>query len=196
MSKMLIMPIERDIVAPTGRIVGVVRDFRIPGSRDLVGLRGLWTVVKYADEGTYAAMLAGDPEALPYEAVLTENTFFNSGINEAWNILAGTAGHAAFNNANAQIGIGDSSTAFAATQTDLQATTNKFYQAVDSGYPSISGQTITFQATIGAANALYPWNEMVVKNGSSSICLDRVVANQGTKSGSNVWTAQVQITMS
>ena len=213
MGEHLIVPVERDIVAPTGKIVGVVRNFRAPddgrhvsptrgiGGGGFGGMRltGKWKVCKYADEATHLAMMSGDPEALPYEVVLSQNTLLNTGINEFWNILAGVSGHPVFSNANSSIGIGNSSTAFSASQTGLQASSgssNQFTQACDSGYPSISSQTITFQTTVGASNALFTWNEMIVVNSSSSIALDRVVQNQGTKSGSNVWTAQVAVTAS
>jgi hypothetical protein len=41
-----------------------------------------------------------------------------------------------WNNANAFLGVGDSSTAEAATQTELQAATNRFYKAMNATFPS------------------------------------------------------------
>ncbi|MDR3709940.1 MAG: hypothetical protein P4L33_16715 [Capsulimonadaceae bacterium] len=196
MSHNLNIPIERDIVAPGGRIVGVVRDFVAQSShREALGVRGFWKVCKFENEGAHAASLAGDPEALPYEVVMTENGFLDAGITELWNVLTGGSTNL-WSHVNCQIGIGDSSTAFAATQTGLQASTNLYWQAVDTGFPTVSGQSITFQATIGATSALYTWNEMAIKNAASGVVLNRVVQNQGTKSGSNVWTAQVTVTAS
>ena len=69
----------------------------------------------------------------PYEVVEGEgNCLLNIGIDEMWDLIVGdSANH--FNNASAQIGVGDSSTAADATQTDLQAATNKTYKAMESG---------------------------------------------------------------
>ena len=52
-----------------------------------------------------------------------------------------------FDNSNAYLCIGDSSTAFAATQTDLQAETNKIRKAMDTGYPTRTDNSITFKGT-------------------------------------------------
>ncbi len=111
-----------------------------------------------------------------------------------WDLIAGdSANH--FNNAGAQIGVGDSNTAAAATQTDLQAATNKTYKAMDSGYPTSTTQKATFKASFGAGDANYTWNEWVVKQATSSKCLNRKVDSMGTKSG-GTWTLEVSITLS
>jgi hypothetical protein len=44
-------------------------------------------------------------------------------------------GRRRYTNANARLGVGDSSAVFAATQTDLQAVTNKLRKAMDASYP-------------------------------------------------------------
>lgn len=196
MSISLSVPIESDIIAPSGKIVGIMRSF-IPEAyqADGIRIRGIWGVSKYDDQATYDAWLAGDPGALPYEIVKSHNIALNGGLHELWNLAAGISANL-MNNTNSQIGIGDSATAAVATQTGLQASTNVYYQAVDSGFPTVSAQSFTFQAAIGPTSALYTWNEMVVKNNASGIVFNRVAQNQGTKSGSNVWTAQVVITSS
>ena len=131
----------------------------------------------------------------PYEVIEAEgNCLLNSGIDEMWDLIAGdSANH--FNNAGAQIGVGDSNTAAAATQTDLQAATNKTYKAMDSGYPTSTTQKATFRASFGAGDANYTWNEWVVKQGTSGKCLNRKVDSMGTKSG-GTWTLEVSITLS
>ena len=52
------------------------------------------------------------------------NIFVNTGLAEVWKLITGQGG-TAFSNANAFLGVGDSSTAPAVSQTDLQAATNK-----------------------------------------------------------------------
>ena len=66
-----------------------------------------------------------------------------------------------FNNANARIGVGDSTVSAADTQTGLQAATNKTYKAMDASYPThtdstgTSGsKTITFRAGWQVSNAI------------------------------------------
>ena len=67
----------------------------------------------------------------PYEVLEGEgNCLLNTGIDEMWDLITGdSANH--FNNASAQIGVGDSNTAANATQTDLQAATNKTYKGME-----------------------------------------------------------------
>jgi len=131
----------------------------------------------------------------PYEVLEGEgNCLLNSGIDEMWDLIVGdSANH--FNNAGSQIGVGDSNTAASPTQTDLQATTNKTYKGMDSGYPASTSQKATFKASFGSGDANYAWNEWVVKQSTSGKCLNRKVESLGTKSG-GTWTLEVNITLS
>jgi hypothetical protein len=121
----------------------------------------------------------------------------NSGINELWTILCSSGG-TKFDNTNAQLGVGDSNTAEAATQTDLQATTNKAYVGMMSGYPTYgTNQMATWKASFDANTANYAWNEFVVRNGATALkCLNRKVSAQGTKTSGQVWELTLQITLS
>jgi hypothetical protein len=130
----------------------------------------------------------------PYEVINGEgNCLLNSGIDEIWDIICGDSSNH-FNNAGAQIGVGDSATAAAATQTDLQAATNKTYKGMDTGYPTSATQKATFKASFGASDANYAWNEWVVKQSTSGKCLNRKMESLGTKTG-GTWTLQVDITL-
>jgi hypothetical protein len=131
----------------------------------------------------------------PYEVIEGEgNCLLNVGIDEMWDLICGdSSSH--FNNANAQIGVGDSSTAANPSQTDLQAATNKTYKSMESGYPTSTDQKATFKASFGDAEANYAWNEWVVKQSASGKCLNRKVDALGTKS-SGTWTLEVSITLS
>jgi len=100
-----------------------------------------------------------------------------------------------FNNTNARIGVGDGTTAFAVTQTDLQGT-NKFRKGMDSGYPQRSANVLTFQATYGGTEANFAWQEWGVFNSASSgTMLCRLVEYNGTKLSGQTWVFQVQITV-
>jgi len=130
----------------------------------------------------------------PYEVIEGDgNCLLNNGIDEMWDLVCGdSANH--FNNEGAQIGVGDSNTATDASQTDLQAATNKTYKGMDSGYPVSTTQKATFKSSFGAGEANYTWNEWVVKQSASGKCLNRKVENLGVKSG-GTWTIQVDITL-
>jgi hypothetical protein len=156
-----------------------------------------YTVSKYTED---IGSFHGKPEEFqavfsPYEVQNGQgNCLLNSGIDEIWDLVCGdSANH--FNNSGAQIGVGDSTTAAAATQTDLQAATNKTYKGMDTGYPASSSQKATFKASFGASEANYAWNEWVVKQSASGKCLNRKVESLGTKSG-GTWVLQVEITLS
>jgi hypothetical protein len=83
------------------------------------------------------------------------NLLMYGGASCQWQTLIGngtaSAGQALtfFNNAQAAIGVGDSSTAAVATHTNVQASTNKLRVAMDSTYPQHTDAT-----TAGAASAV------------------------------------------
>ncbi len=134
----------------------------------------------------------------PYEVIEGEgNCLLNTGIDEIWDLVTGAVSGAShiFDNAAAQIGVGDSNTAADATQTDLQAATNKTYKGMESGYPTSTSQKATFKASFGPSEANYAWEEWVVKQSTSSICLNRKVESLGTKS-TGTWTLEVEISLS
>lgn len=102
----------------------------------------------------------------------------------------------AFNNANARIGVGDSATAFAAAQTDLQAAANKLRKAMDATYPSGAANVITFRATFSTAEANFAWNEWGIFNAASGgTMLNRKVEALGTKTNTQTWQFTVTLTV-
>ena len=111
-------------------------------------------------------------------------------------VIGGT--YTPLNTANAALGVGDSTAAFAASQTDLQATNNKFRQAVDAGFPTIAGSVITFQATVAAASANFNWQEIGVFNSvalGSGTMFNRFLSAIGTKPNTQTWQLTVTITV-
>lgn len=102
----------------------------------------------------------------------------------------------AFNNANARIGVGDSSTAFAAGQTDLQAPANKLRKAMDATYPQRAANILTFRATFGTGEANFAWNEWGVFNAASAgQMVNRKVESLGTKTSAQTWQLTVDLTL-
>jgi len=117
------------------------------------------------------------------ELIFHGNLGLNEGINELWTLVCGT-GATKFDSTNAYTGVGDSSTSENATQTGLQAATNKQYKAMDSGYPTYgSNQKATWKSTYGTGDANFTWNECTVANGNSDSAknLNRKVQSMGTK---------------
>jgi hypothetical protein len=123
------------------------------------------------------------------------NLLLNSGIGVMEDLLIGVAG-TVFSNANARLGVGDSTTAAAASQTDLQAAANKVRVAMDATYPSRAGTVLTFQSSFGSAVANWVWNEWGIFNAAAAgSMLNRKVEALGTKA-TGTWVLQVTITIS
>lgn len=133
----------------------------------------------------------------PFEVCeFEDNILVNAGINLMLSLLIGGAGDA-FSNANSYLGVGDSDTAAGATQTDLQAETNKLRKAMNATYPLVGTQKITFQSDFGADDANFAWKEFAAFNASSAgTMLNRKVSDQGTKTSGQTWKLQLEITIS
>ena len=137
----------------------------------------------------------------PYEVWQQDNV--NNVLQAGWVALlggiAGTSITTKYSATVGRIGVGDSTTAVSYTQTDLQASSNKYYQLV-SGAPAISTAssppTLVFAATFGTGNANYAWNEFITDQGTASnagpvvaVCLNRGQVGMGTKASGQTWTA-------
>jgi hypothetical protein len=158
--------------------------------RDHIRYRTQWIITKYRDD---AAFDRGQPYA---RSAIDGNLLLNEGIARLLNLLIGGGG-TVYDNTNARLGVGDSATAEAAGQTDLQAATNKLYKAMEATYPQISGQTVTFRAVFGSDDANYAWQEFSVDNGGAALeNLNRKVSDQGTKASGQTWTLDLAITFS
>jgi hypothetical protein len=166
---------------------------------------GLWAC-QFRIEKFHGDVVAG---ADPYEVLETDNMFMNGGISALWECLigngTGTAGQALtfFNNSNAAIGVGDSTTTEAATHTDLQASSNKLRKAMNATYPQHTDGTtsgavsIVFQSTFGTSDANFAWQEVAIFNSATSgtgRMLNRKVQPLGTKTSASSW--QITATLS
>lgn len=100
----------------------------------------------------------------------------------------------AFDEAHSYIGVGDSTTAFNANQTDLVAATNKVRVGMESGYPQRSTNAITFKASFGDAVGNFAWQEWGVFNAAAAGTMaNRKVESKGTKT-SGTWVFEVTLT--
>jgi len=170
----------------------------------------LWTCEKWSEDAVKFArkklgkgkdreISSAELRALMIPAEIEEeipgNMLLNEGIQLILDLLIGAAGVAA-NNANAQIGVGDSATAEAATQTDLQAGANKLFKAMNATYPIRTAQTMAWQSDFATGEANYAWNEWSVRNqAAADKNINRKVQSLGTKA-SGTWTLTGQVTIS
>lgn len=138
------------------------------------------------------------------------NLLMYGGASVQWQTLIGngttTAGQALtyFSNAQAAIGVGDSTTAAVATHTDLQAATNKLRVAMDATFPSHTDATtsgaasIVYKSTFGTAQANWAWQEWGIFNSSTAgtgRMLQRKVESLGTKTSASTWALTVTLTL-
>jgi hypothetical protein len=112
---------------------------------------------------------------LAQAAINDSPTFFSSGVN-------------------AYLGVGDSNTAFAIGQTDLQAASNKTRKVATA---SRASGVLTFVSTYSTSDANYEWIEVGVFNASSGgTMLARKVESPslGTKVNTQTWVLTVTAT--
>lgn len=102
-----------------------------------------------------------------------------------------------FDNSNAYLASGDSNTAFDASQTDLQASSNKLRKAMEVGYPQRSNNVLTFRSLFGTGDANWSWEEWGVFNASSSgVMLSRKAESLGSKTSAQSWLLTAELTVS
>jgi len=154
--------------------------------KDKLTHKTIWKIRKYASGDDFKNGKAYE------EKIIKGNILLNDGIGLLWDLGIGVGG-TDFGNANARIGVGDSTTAEDATQTGLQGT-NTAYQTMYTGYPLRSGTSVTWKAVFDGTSANFDWNEFVVDNGTTA--LNRKVSAQGTKASGQTWTIEVTITLS
>jgi hypothetical protein len=146
--------------------------------------------------------------------VVEHNALVGGGASNLWQCLIGngtaTAGQALtyFNNAQAAIGVGDSTTAVSDTQTNLQGAaspTNRIRKAMDATYPlhtdgaNTAAKSIVFRSTFATTDANFAWNEWGVFNSvtdATGRMLQRVAsAGLGTKTSAATWVLTVTLSL-
>ena len=176
-------------------------------ANDLRGMdAGLWIAAwrceKY-DEDINEFLRSGRGDERAFHELFTPtevreipgNALVNNGAQLMLDALIGTA-ITAFSNANARIGVGDSSAAVAAGQTDLQAASNKLRKGMEAGFPARTNQTMAWKSSFGSSEANFAWNEWGVFNAASGATsmLNRKVESLGTKA-TGTWTLEGSFTL-
>lgn len=153
----------------------------------------------------------------PYAVTEKEgNLLVIGGASIQWQTLIGngvttqSAATGYFSNANAYISVGDSTTAAADTQTELQAATNRKRIAMDATYPlhtdttgTAGSKSIVFRSTFATGDANFAWQEWGIFNGpgtggpptTGSRMLNRKVESLGTKTSASSWVVTVTLSL-
>lgn len=133
------------------------------------------------------------------------NLVTTAGLGRITALIIGAAGQALTATA-VRLGVGNSNTAAAVGQTDLQAAAgagNRQFYIMDATYPQQAAGVMTFRATFATGDANFVWNEWcldvgtpTVANGTTvnAVMVNRKVASLGTKV-SGAWTLTVTITL-
>lgn len=157
-----------------------------------------------------------DPANLYDTVEIDGNLLVIGGASVQWQTLIGngvtTQGAATgyFNNANACISVGDSTTAAADTQTELQAATNRVRKPMDATYPlhtdttgTAGSKSITFRSTFATTDANFAWQEWGIFNGpgtggpptTGGRMLNRKVESLGTKTSAATWVLTITLSL-
>lgn len=165
--------------------------------------------IKWTVEWCLEKRVGDDPTVDPYEVIkVPGNLLMYGGASLIIECLIGngtatTAQTLTFlKESEATLGVGDSLSAVAATQTDLQAATNKVRKAMDATYPTHTDGTtsaaasVIWKSTFGTGDANYAWNEAALFNGSSGgRMLNRKLVSMGTKTSADTWTLSLTATI-
>ena len=178
------------------------QDTAVPAAHEPIRWQARWRVEKYRGDWD-AAALADGQAGDPYETLEVEgNLLLYGGASALWDRLIGANNVTAFDNTNAYLGVGDSASAAAATQTDLQGT-NTNRQSMAAGYPAHTdgtgsgAESLQFQAVFGTADANFAWQEWGLFNAASAgRMLNRKVASLGTKTSADSWRLTVTLSLS
>lgn len=166
---------------------------------DSIKAKTTWHIWRYKNDDDWLESRVNPFTACYDYSLINGNIMLQEGAETIINAFTGLASITTYNNTNARIGVGDSSTAESASQTGLQGTTTTF-KAMDTGYPLKSGTgntTVEFQSVFGSSEGNHAWNEFTVDNGSTANKnLNRKVSAQGTKASGQTWTVKVSIQFS
>lgn len=188
-------------------------------ARDFIKWGPVAVVEKFdADQVTYAARKSGVlvPSSVefaalglePYETVVSVgNLLTTAGLTRITSLMTAGGGQALTNTAT-RLGVGNSSTAEAVGQTDLQAaagSANRQFKVMDATFPSVSAGVLTFKSTFATTDANFAWNEWGVDVGTptvtdsttvNALLVNRKVQSLGTKTSAGSWVLTATITLS
>lgn len=144
----------------------------------------------------------------PYEVVeAAGNLLTTAGLNRLTSLMTAAGGQAA-TATSARLGVGNSTTAAAVGQTDLQAAAgaaNRQFKVMDATYPTQANGVLTLKSTFPTTEANFAWDEWCVDIGTptvvdgttvAALMLNRRVQALGTKTSAGTWALTATITIS
>lgn len=176
----------------------------------------VWTVERWGEYDTQflTRELGYEPKAddfkthgiEPYRVTeVVGNLITNAGWTRLMNLLTNQGATQALDATHARIGVGNSNTAEAYTDTDLIASagsTNRWFQLV-TGAGTLGTRTLAFSASFASADGNFAWNEFGIDFGTASgntvtapLFNRKAGIAQGTKTLGQVWTTTATITFS
>lgn len=183
---------------------------------DSIHATTMWTIRRYDSDAALWMAERGVAEPQPSDFNLfhvrpysvTEivgNLITNAGWTRLMNLLTNQGATQALDATHARIGVGNSNTAEAYTDTDLGASAgsaNRWFQLV-SGAGSLGTRTLAFSGSFGSSDGNFAWNEFGLDFGTASgntvtapLFNHKAGIAQGTKAAGQVWTATATITFS
>ena len=190
----------REFFGDAGKAVEFLRTRNANLLSEIARHKTRWSITRWENEEDrergilYRAELAMEMFGRPQRTVFDGNLLLNEGMNALWTILCGS-GETLYNNANAQLGVGTSSTA--ADPSD-SALTDGVWKGMETSFPTYgTGNKATWKSSFGTSEANQAWNEFSVRNGASADkMLNRKVSAQGTKVSGQTWDLTLDITLS
>lgn len=173
-------------------------------TNDGIGHKTRWTITKFRDPTGDVAMKLrnGASESMLSDAMFGKeyiegNVACNEGLAELILLICGSGSPTGWTAAAAYIGVGNGTATANATDTGLSGA-SKTYKAMDSTYPTYTGQTLKWRSTFASGDANYAWEEYTVINASSDTGknLNHKVESKGTKASGETWTLELDITFS
>lgn len=133
----------------------------------------------------------------PYDTYKKKgNIWVDTGRNEIMKLATGTGSPQAFNNATADLGVGNSATAPGVGDTALIGGST-LYKAMNATYPqAAASEQFDAQATFGDAEAKFNWLEEAFRNGASALVLwNRANTSLGDKTSvTETWILTATLT--
>ena len=125
---------------------------------------------------------AWEKQADGTEKLVKDDTIKNLIVDVGKDSLMRRIGNMASGGYAENIGVGDSTTAAAAGQTDLQASSNKTYKTIASSDYVYTRPTLFLSVDFGYSEANYTWNEVGLRDNNNVLIARQVDASPLAKS--------------
>ena len=167
------------------RTVSIIQKWYDPDGRIAEQIRSGKISIEYAKK-FYRRNFLG-------EYIKYGNIILCGGATVILQLLTGVSGVNPYNNAYAQICVSNNNSAPSPSQSNLGGTQSACLP-MNKGYPTVSGNTATFQATASTSQANFCWYMWGLFNGATY--LNAVQVNMGTKTSLETWTITVKLQVS